>query len=84
MALRLSYLPFRAMAETTRFIFRYGCVSYEDEVVWGRVFSERRLQGEYPFDKVLYVFKVFKRNNISYYIILYYIILYYITLYFIT
>ena len=31
MALRLSYLPFRAMAETTRFIFRYGGVIYEDE-----------------------------------------------------
>eukprot|EP00435_Cladocopium_sp_Y103_P068306 s233_g31.t1 len=51
-ALRLSYLPFQAMAETTRFLFRYGGVKYQDEVVWGHVFSERRRQGEYPFDKV--------------------------------
>lgn len=50
--LRLSYLPFRAMAETTRFIFRYGKIQFEDEVVWGRVFAQRRAQGEYPFDKV--------------------------------
>lgn len=32
MALRLSYLPFQAMAETTRFLFRYGGVKYQDEV----------------------------------------------------
>lgn len=51
-ALRLSYLPFQAMAETTRFLFRYGGVKYQDEVVWGHVFSERRREGEYPFDKV--------------------------------
>eukprot|EP00933_Yihiella_yeosuensis_P034711 TRINITY_DN28187_c0_g1_i1.p1 TRINITY_DN28187_c0_g1~~TRINITY_DN28187_c0_g1_i1.p1 ORF type:complete len:262 (-),score=36.09 TRINITY_DN28187_c0_g1_i1:48-800(-) len=50
--LRLSYLPFRAMAETTRFMFRYGGIPYQDELVWGRVFSERRAKGEYPFDKV--------------------------------
>ena len=31
-ALRLSYLPFQAMAETTRFLFRYGGVKYQDEV----------------------------------------------------
>ena len=31
MALRLSYLPFQAMAETTRFLFRYGGVKYQDE-----------------------------------------------------
>lgn len=55
--LRLSYLPFRAMAETTRFMLRFGGVKYTDEVVWGGVFSRRRAQGEYPFDKVpvLYV-----------------------------
>ena len=29
--LRLSYLPFQAMAETTRFLFRYGGVKYQDE-----------------------------------------------------
>ncbi|CAE6915665.1 HPGDS [Symbiodinium sp. CCMP2592] len=40
------------MAETTRFMLRYGGISYVDEVVWGRVFSDRRAQGEYPFDKV--------------------------------
>lgn len=50
--LRLSYLPFRAMAETTRFILRFGGVAFQDEVVWGRVFAERRAQGAYPFDKV--------------------------------
>ncbi|CAE8605363.1 unnamed protein product [Polarella glacialis] len=56
-SLRLSYLPFRAMAETTRFMFRHGNVPYQDEVVWGHVFSARRASGEYPFDKVpvLYV-----------------------------
>eukprot|EP00913_Durusdinium_trenchii_P029528 g27680.t1 len=37
---------------TTRFIFRFGGISYQDEVVWGRVFADRRREGEYPFDKV--------------------------------
>mmetsp|Transcript_25773 Transcript_25773/g.47106 ORF Transcript_25773/g.47106 Transcript_25773/m.47106 type:complete len:242 (+) Transcript_25773:1-726(+) len=50
--LRLSYLPFRAMAETTRFMLRHGGIAYQDEVVWGHVFSQRRANGEYPFEKV--------------------------------
>jgi glutathione S-transferase len=50
--LRLSYLPFQAMAETTRFLLRHGNIPYTDEIVWGKVFSTRRAQGEYPFDKV--------------------------------
>ena len=33
--LRIVYLPFRAMAETTRFILEYGNIPYTDEVVWG-------------------------------------------------
>eukprot|EP00403_Amphidinium_massartii_P039488 CAMPEP_0178448124 /NCGR_PEP_ID=MMETSP0689_2-20121128/41800_1 /TAXON_ID=160604 /ORGANISM="Amphidinium massartii, Strain CS-259" /LENGTH=244 /DNA_ID=CAMNT_0020073255 /DNA_START=1 /DNA_END=735 /DNA_ORIENTATION=+ len=50
--LRLSYLPFRAMAETTRFMLRHGNIAYQDEVVWGTVFANRRARGEYPFEKV--------------------------------
>mmetsp|Transcript_45990 Transcript_45990/g.103379 ORF Transcript_45990/g.103379 Transcript_45990/m.103379 type:complete len:248 (+) Transcript_45990:56-799(+) len=56
-ALRLCYLPFRAMAETTRFLLRHGKVQYTDEVVWGTTFARRRARGDFPFDKVpvLYV-----------------------------
>lgn len=50
--IRLEYLPFRAMAETTRFCLRHGGIPYEDNVVWGRTFAQRRQQGRYPFDKV--------------------------------
>eukprot|EP00656_Telonema_subtile_P036337 TRINITY_DN40314_c0_g1_i2.p1 TRINITY_DN40314_c0_g1~~TRINITY_DN40314_c0_g1_i2.p1 ORF type:complete len:232 (-),score=31.21 TRINITY_DN40314_c0_g1_i2:105-800(-) len=35
-----------------RFMMHYGNVSYQDELVWGQVFSLRRDQGAYPFDKV--------------------------------
>lgn len=57
---RLSYLPFRAMAETIRFVLAHSGyvqgVDYEDEVVYGPYFSERRRAkgpgGVYPFDKV--------------------------------
>ena len=45
--LRLSYLPFRAMAETARLIFAYGAVPYEDEVVWGRRFATDRMLNKY-------------------------------------
>lgn len=48
----LEYLPFRAMAETTRFLLRHGTIPYTDNLVWGRTFAERRRQGRYPFDKV--------------------------------
>jgi len=51
-SLRLSYLPFQAVAETTRFLLRHGNVPCTDEVVWGNVFAGRRARGDYPFDKV--------------------------------
>eukprot|EP00471_Norrisiella_sphaerica_P007522 CAMPEP_0184492038 /NCGR_PEP_ID=MMETSP0113_2-20130426/22093_1 /TAXON_ID=91329 /ORGANISM="Norrisiella sphaerica, Strain BC52" /LENGTH=329 /DNA_ID=CAMNT_0026876649 /DNA_START=184 /DNA_END=1173 /DNA_ORIENTATION=- len=51
-SITLEYLPFRAMAETTRFILRYGNIQYKDVVVWGQAFQERRLQGRYPFNMV--------------------------------
>lgn len=50
--LRIEYLPFRAMAETTRFILRYGSIQFKDEMVWGSTFANRRDRGHYPFDKV--------------------------------
>jgi glutathione S-transferase len=50
--IRLEYLPFRAMAETTRFCLRHGGIPYVDHVVWGRAFAQRRAQGCYPFGKV--------------------------------
>ena len=50
--LKLEYLPFRAMAETTRFMLRYGKIPYVDHVVWGRTFAARRSAGHYAFDKV--------------------------------
>ena len=50
--LKLEYLPFRAMAETTRFMLRYGKIPYVDHVVWGRTFAARRSAGYYAFDKV--------------------------------
>mmetsp|Transcript_134863 Transcript_134863/g.234443 ORF Transcript_134863/g.234443 Transcript_134863/m.234443 type:complete len:258 (-) Transcript_134863:53-826(-) len=55
--LKLCYLPFRAMAETTRFLLRHGDIPYQDEVVWGHTFAQRRARGDFPFDKVpvLYV-----------------------------
>jgi hypothetical protein len=34
-SLRLVYLPFRAMAETTRMLLAVGQVQYDDEAVWG-------------------------------------------------
>lgn len=51
-SLRLQYLPFRAMAETTRFILEYGNIPYEDEVVYGQYFNKQRASGAFPFDKV--------------------------------
>ena len=50
--LKLEYLPFRAMAETTRFLLAYGNISYRDEVVWGQTFASRRARRQYPFNKV--------------------------------
>lgn len=50
--IRIEYLPFRAMAETTRFCLRHGGIRYVDHVVWGRSFAERRAAGCYPFGKV--------------------------------
>ena len=50
--IRICYLPFRAMAEPTRMILRYGGVKYEDEAVWGEHFSRLRAKKQFPFDKV--------------------------------
>ena len=50
--IKLEYLPFRAMAETTRFMLQYGKIPYADHVVWGRTFAARRSAGHYAFDKV--------------------------------
>lgn len=51
MALRLVYLPFRAMAEPTRMLLSLGGISYEDEAVWGTVFQYYKQHELYPFDK---------------------------------
>eukprot|EP00446_Apocalathium_sp_SHHI-4_P086839 CAMPEP_0177484036 /NCGR_PEP_ID=MMETSP0369-20130122/27804_1 /TAXON_ID=447022 ORGANISM="Scrippsiella hangoei-like, Strain SHHI-4" /NCGR_SAMPLE_ID=MMETSP0369 /ASSEMBLY_ACC=CAM_ASM_000364 /LENGTH=247 /DNA_ID=CAMNT_0018960103 /DNA_START=23 /DNA_END=762 /DNA_ORIENTATION=- len=48
---KLVYLPFRAMAETTRMLFAYGGVRYKDEAIWGMVFQERRQNLEFPWGK---------------------------------
>lgn len=45
-------MPFQAMAEPTRMLLHYGKIDFEDFVVWGREFHERREQKIYPFDKV--------------------------------
>jgi len=50
--LRLTYLPFRAMAETTRFILRHGGVAHQNEVVWGHEFARLRDARKFPFNKV--------------------------------
>mmetsp|Transcript_6620 Transcript_6620/g.15170 ORF Transcript_6620/g.15170 Transcript_6620/m.15170 type:complete len:259 (-) Transcript_6620:97-873(-) len=47
----LIYLPFRAMAETTRMLFAYGRIEYKDEAVWGRVFYDRRQNMDFPWGK---------------------------------
>mmetsp|Transcript_50791 Transcript_50791/g.129244 ORF Transcript_50791/g.129244 Transcript_50791/m.129244 type:complete len:268 (+) Transcript_50791:94-897(+) len=47
----LVYLPFRAMAETTRMLFAYGNIPYRDEAIWGMVFHERRKSMEFPWGK---------------------------------
>ena len=44
----VEYLPFQAMAETTRMIFAHGRVPHENLVVWGRAFRREA----YPFGKV--------------------------------
>jgi glutathione S-transferase len=48
---RLVYLPFRAMAETSRMMLAHGSVSFEDEAVWGAQFHRRKLSGEFPWGK---------------------------------
>lgn len=57
--MRLAYLPFRAMAETTRMMLRHAKIEFQDEMIWGQAFALARHQLEYPFDKVpvLYVSK---------------------------
>lgn len=49
---RLVYLPFRAMAETSRMILAHGGVAFDDEAVWGGEFQRRRRRGEFPWDKI--------------------------------
>eukprot|EP00927_Polykrikos_kofoidii_P077609 TRINITY_DN74540_c0_g1_i1.p1 TRINITY_DN74540_c0_g1~~TRINITY_DN74540_c0_g1_i1.p1 ORF type:complete len:250 (-),score=40.47 TRINITY_DN74540_c0_g1_i1:69-818(-) len=48
---KLVYLPFRAMAETTRMLFAYGKVAYRDEAIWGPEFGVRRHRGDFPWEK---------------------------------
>ena len=48
---RLVYLPFRAMAETSRMMLAHGSVPFEDEAVWGAQFHRRKLSGEFPWGK---------------------------------
>jgi len=51
MALRIVYLPFRAMAEPTRMLLSLGGIAYEDEAVWGTTFQYYKQHELYPFDK---------------------------------
>lgn len=51
-ALRLRYLPFQAMAESTRFMLALKDIAFTDEVIWGPVFSQERRSGAFPFGKV--------------------------------
>jgi hypothetical protein len=38
---RLIYLPFRAMAETSRMLLAHGGIAYDDEAVWVRTEPQR-------------------------------------------
>ena len=49
---KLVYLPFRAMAETTRMLLAHGGIQYDDEAVWGAEFQWRRQSGRFPWGKV--------------------------------
>jgi glutathione S-transferase len=48
---RLVYLPFRAMAETTRMMLAHGDVAYDDEAIWGAEFQRRKRSGAFPWGK---------------------------------
>jgi hypothetical protein len=48
---RLVYLPFRAMAETSRMLLAHGGIDYEDEAIWGAEFHQRKLSGAFPWGK---------------------------------
>jgi glutathione S-transferase len=48
---RLVYLPFRAMAETTRMMLAHGDVAYDDEAIWGAEFQKRKRSGAFPWSK---------------------------------
>eukprot|EP01046_Picozoa_sp_COSAG06_P021587 COSAG06_NODE_1629_length_8873_cov_6.041486_7_plen_323_part_00 len=48
---RLVYLPFRAMAETSRMLLAHGSIDYEDEAIWGAEFHQRKLSGAFPWGK---------------------------------
>eukprot|EP00747_Dinoflagellata_sp_TGD_P220215 gnl/TRDRNA2_/TRDRNA2_92210_c0_seq1.p1 gnl/TRDRNA2_/TRDRNA2_92210_c0~~gnl/TRDRNA2_/TRDRNA2_92210_c0_seq1.p1 ORF type:complete len:271 (-),score=49.93 gnl/TRDRNA2_/TRDRNA2_92210_c0_seq1:2-742(-) len=50
--LTLRYLPFRAMAETARFMLHDAGIPYKDEVLWGQGFWHLKVNSELPFDKL--------------------------------
>merc|ERR1712166_743997 len=50
-AMRIVYLPFRAMAEPTRMLLALGGVKYSDEAVWGTAFQFYKAQELYPYAK---------------------------------
>ena len=49
---RLVYLPFRAMAETSRMLLAHGGVAYDDEAIWGAEFQRRKVSGAFPWGSV--------------------------------
>ena len=49
---RLVYLPFRAMAETSRMMLAHGGIEYDDEAIWGVEFQRRKVSGEFPWDRL--------------------------------
>jgi len=49
--LRLIYLPFRAMAEPTRFMLHFANIPYTDELIWGPAFQREKALDGFPFDK---------------------------------
>eukprot|EP00548_Thalassiothrix_antarctica_P018887 CAMPEP_0194186138 /NCGR_PEP_ID=MMETSP0154-20130528/45727_1 /TAXON_ID=1049557 /ORGANISM="Thalassiothrix antarctica, Strain L6-D1" /LENGTH=278 /DNA_ID=CAMNT_0038904967 /DNA_START=70 /DNA_END=903 /DNA_ORIENTATION=+ len=48
---RLVYLPFRAMAETSRMMLAHSGIEYDDEAIWGAEFQRRKVSGEFPWGK---------------------------------
>ena len=48
---RLVYLPFRAMAETSRMMLAHGGIAFDDEAIWGAEFQRRKQSGAFPWGK---------------------------------